>query len=61
MRAVGYFEPALPIGDERALLDLELPDPEPPQGRDLLVRVRAVSVNPRDIKAGTDETPFWYA
>jgi zinc-binding alcohol dehydrogenase family protein len=51
MKAVGYFERGLPITDGNALLDLELPDPPPPTGRDLLVRVRAVSVNPRDVKS----------
>ncbi len=51
MRAVGYFEPGLPITDEDALRDLELPDPPAPGGRDLLVRVHAVSVNPRDVKS----------
>ncbi len=51
MRAVGYFEHGLPIANEHALRDLELPDPAPPAGRDLLVRVHAVSVNPRDVKS----------
>lgn len=48
MRAVG-FEQSLPISDERSLVDLDLPAPEP-KGRDLLVEVRAVSVNPVDTK-----------
>lgn len=48
MKAVGYFE-SLPIDDPRALLDLELPVPEPGP-RDLRVRVHAVSVNPVDTK-----------
>lgn len=51
MRAVGYFERGLPITDENALRDLELPDPPAPAGRDLLIRVHAVSVNPRDAKS----------
>ncbi len=51
MRAVGYFERGLPITDENALRDLELPDPPAPAGRDLLVRIQAVSVNPRDAKS----------
>lgn len=51
MRAVGYFECGLPITDENALRDLELPDLPAPAGRDLLVRVHAVSVNPRDAKS----------
>ena len=33
-----------------ALLDLDLPEPAAPQGRELLVEVRAVSVNPVDAK-----------
>ena len=48
MKAVGYRRP-LPVSGPDALLDLELPDPEP-SGRDLLVDVRAVSVNPIDTK-----------
>jgi len=51
MKAVGFTEKALPIEHERSLLDLDLPDPGPPQGHDLLVRVQAVSVNPRDVKS----------
>jgi NADPH:quinone reductase-like Zn-dependent oxidoreductase len=34
-----------------ALENLELPDPALPTGRDLLVRIHAVSVNPRDVKS----------
>lgn len=48
MSAVGFTE-YLPIGDERALIDLELGRPEP-SGRDLLVAVKAISVNPVDTK-----------
>ena len=48
MRAVGY-QTSLPIEDVNALVDIELPEPEP-AGRDLLVRVEAVSVNPVDTK-----------
>jgi NADPH2:quinone reductase len=48
MRAVGY-QRSLPIADDAALVDIELPTPEP-SGRDLLVEVRAVSVNPVDTK-----------
>ncbi|MGN6518483.1 MAG: zinc-binding alcohol dehydrogenase family protein [Dokdonella sp.] len=39
----------LPIDDPQSLVDVELPRPEP-QGRDVLVRVEAVSVNPVDTK-----------
>jgi zinc-binding alcohol dehydrogenase family protein len=48
MKAVGY-QASLPIGDASALMDIELPKPRP-TGRDLLVRVAAVSVNPIDTK-----------
>ena len=48
MRAVGYFEPQ-DIDAPSALLDLEVPEPVPGP-RDLVVRVRAVAVNPVDTK-----------
>lgn len=51
----------LPSSNPESLLDVELPDPKP-QGRDLLVRVHAVSVNPVDVKVRspkdkTEDTP----
>lgn len=39
----------LPISDPRSLFDTDLPQPSP-SGRDILVRVEAVSVNPVDAK-----------
>lgn len=48
MKAIGYQTPG-EIDREGALLDITLPRPEP-AGRDLLVAVRAVSVNPVDAK-----------
>ncbi|OWA35954.1 NADPH:quinone reductase [Saccharibacillus sp. O16] len=48
MKAVALKE-YLPIDHANSLLDVELPKPSP-QGRDLLVRVKAVSVNPVDVK-----------
>jgi len=48
MRAVGYKR-SLPIDQAEALLDLEIEKPAP-QGRDLLVQVKAISVNPVDYK-----------
>jgi NADPH:quinone reductase len=48
MRAVGYFAPG-PITAPDSLRDIELPRPAA-AGRDLLVEVRAVSVNPVDYK-----------
>lgn len=49
MKAVGLRQ-YLPIDDPAALLDLTLPDPGPPSGSDLRVRIQAVSVNPVDTK-----------
>ncbi len=46
MKAVGYRQP-LPISETDSLIDVEIPDPEP-SGRDLLVQVNAISVNPVD-------------
>ncbi len=48
MHAVGY-ERSHPVEDAASLVDIELPRPEA-QGRDILVAVRAVSVNPVDTK-----------
>jgi zinc-binding alcohol dehydrogenase family protein len=48
MKAVGLFK-YLPIEEKNSLQDLELPRPEP-NGRDLLVAVKAISVNPVDTK-----------
>jgi len=55
MKAVGYRR-SLPIDDPESLLDVDLPPPEP-QGRDLLVAVRAVSVNPVDWKVRKRAAP----
>ncbi len=49
MRAILCSEP-LPADDPRSLVDAEVPDPAPPTGHDILVRVHAVSVNPLDAK-----------
>lgn len=46
MKAVGYYH-SLPVSDQGALVDIEVPAPTP-LVRDLLVRVSAVSVNPVD-------------
>lgn len=54
MKAVGYFEPGA-IAREDALLDVTIGEPVPGP-RDLLVRVRAVSVNPVDIKVRASAT-----
>lgn len=49
MKAVGFYR-YLPIEDEESLIDLDLEKPTP-GGRDLLVQVKAVSVNPTDVKS----------
>ncbi|MEP3046538.1 MAG: zinc-binding alcohol dehydrogenase family protein [Roseibium sp.] len=51
----------LPIDDPKSFLDVDLPKPSP-EGRDILVAVRAVSINPVDTKVRVskdivEETP----
>lgn len=48
MKAVGLLQ-YLPVENPRAFIDVDIPKPEP-RGHDLLVSVRAVSVNPVDTK-----------
>ncbi len=48
MKAIGFYQ-FLPVKDPQSLVEVEVPTPEP-GGRDLLVRVKAVSVNPVDVK-----------
>jgi zinc-binding alcohol dehydrogenase family protein len=55
MKAIAYRK-SLPITDADALIDVELPDPQA-QGRDLLVEVRAISVNPVDVKIRINMPP----
>lgn len=55
MKAVAYFE-SLAIDDPRALQDVTLPEPLPGP-RDLLVEVRAISVNPVDTKVRRNTQP----
>ena len=57
MRAIGY-QKSLPIENEAALTDIDLPKPAA-KGRDLLVQIQAVSVNPVDtkIRKRTDAGP----
>ena len=55
MRAVAY-QHSLPASDPNALVDVELPDPVP-EGRDILVSVKAVSVNPVDTKVRRGVAP----
>ncbi|MFC5067874.1 zinc-binding alcohol dehydrogenase family protein [Flaviflagellibacter deserti] len=61
MKATGYINP-LPISDPNSLSDIEIAAPKP-GSRDLLVEVKAVSVNPVDTKirrgrrSGTADQP----
>ncbi len=55
MKAVGFYQTGS-IDRDDALLDIELPIPEPGP-RDLLVRIEAVSVNPVDCKVRTGTPP----
>jgi zinc-binding alcohol dehydrogenase family protein len=55
MKAVAYYR-NLPIDDPESLVDVTLPDPQPGP-RDLLVEVRAVSVNPVDVKIRAGVAP----
>ncbi|MDE1165735.1 MAG: zinc-binding alcohol dehydrogenase family protein [Pseudomonas sp.] len=48
MKAIAYYT-SLPISDPAALQDVDLPEPTPGP-RDLLVEVKAISVNPVDTK-----------
>ncbi|WP_206998273.1 zinc-binding alcohol dehydrogenase family protein [Trinickia mobilis] len=48
MKAVGLFR-YLPIDHPEALIDVEIDKPQP-SGRDLLVKIEAISVNPVDYK-----------
>lgn len=48
MKAIGY-KISLPITDAESLVDIELPQPIA-TGRDLLVKVKAIAVNPVDYK-----------
>ncbi|HET6553858.1 MAG TPA: zinc-binding alcohol dehydrogenase family protein [Dyella sp.] len=66
MKAVAYRH-SLPITDPHSLLDVALPEPVA-QGRDLLVKVEAISVNPVDTKIrqrtdpqGADKVLGWDA
>lgn len=50
MKAVGLYK-YLPIEDPQSLVDLDIPQPNhPTTGHDLLVAIKAISVNPVDTK-----------
>jgi zinc-binding alcohol dehydrogenase family protein len=56
MKAIGFTK-CHPADHPEALLDLDVPDPAAPAGHDMLVEVRAVSVNPVDTKRRRTEEP----
>ena len=50
MKAVGLYK-HLPIDNPQSLVDLDIPQPNnPASGHDLLVAIKAISVNPVDTK-----------
>ncbi len=53
MKAVGLYQ-YLPIENDQALVDVQIDQPYP-GGRDLLVQVRAIAVNPVDYKVRTSK------
>jgi len=55
MKAVGYKRP-LPINAAESLVDIEVPMPKA-NGRDVLVEVKAISVNPVDVKVRASAAP----
>lgn len=55
MKAVGYQKPQ-PIANTESLLDISLPEPVA-TGHDLLVEVKAISVNPVDTKVRNSGAP----
>ncbi|MBI6978239.1 MULTISPECIES: zinc-binding alcohol dehydrogenase family protein [Pseudomonas] len=55
MKAIAYYA-SLPINDPKSLQDIELPAPEAGP-RDLLVEVKAISVNPVDTKVRQNVAP----
>ena len=55
MKAIGYIK-SLPISDPESLTDIELPQPIA-TGRDVLVKVKAIAVNPVDYKVRQRVSP----
>jgi len=55
MKAIAYRK-SLPIDDVHALEDIELPQPKP-EAHDVLVRVKAIAVNPVDVKIRANAAP----
>ena len=56
MEAVGLYK-HLPIEDPQSLVDLDIQQPNYPTGHDLLVAIKAVSVNPLDTKVRRGTIP----
>ena len=56
MKAIGLYH-YLPIENEQSLIDVQI-DPPEPSGKDLLIAVKAISVNPVDtkVRAPKDQT-----
>jgi len=54
MKAIG-FKTSLPINESESFIMFETPVPEP-KGRDLLVKIKAISVNPVDFKIRQNST-----
>ena len=55
MKAIGYIK-SLPINESESLIDIELPQPIA-TGHDLLVKVKAIAVNPVDYKIRQNVSP----
>jgi zinc-binding alcohol dehydrogenase family protein len=55
MKAVGFYR-NLPITDDEALVDIALPEPQVGE-RDLFIQVKAISVNPADVKQRQNVPP----
>lgn len=55
MKAVGYYQ-CHAVSEQDALLDIELPIPTA-EGHDLLIEVKAISVNPVDTKVRKGSSP----
>ena len=57
MKAIGLYK-YLPIEDPQSLIDLDIPQPNhPTTGHDLLVAIKAISVNPVDTKVRRGSIP----
>jgi NADPH2:quinone reductase len=56
MKAVGLYK-HLPIEDPQSLVDLGIQEPSHPTGHDLLVAIKAISVNPLDAKVRRGTIP----